>query len=222
MSERFLASTMSSRRRTSLASAVSRRTKASSASRSIPRTTSAMCGMSIHGLKGFAPASRSAASAMFTAWSPIRSRSALIRTAATRSRRSPATGCWVARRWITASSFFTSRSLMTTSRSQTPACLHGVPFDQGLDGDADLALDLRAHADELTAKLLEKLGEVLFHEASFKAASAAAGSTTVNRLPRSGSDSTRIAPPWRMRRCLTMASPSPVPGVVFERDGSTR
>ena len=95
---------------------------------------------------------------------------------------------------MTASSFLTSKSLMTRVPLADPARLRRVPLDQGLDGDADLALDLRAHRDELAAQLLEELREVFFHEASLRGTSAAgaAGSVTVKRLPERGWDSTRI------------------------------
>src|SRR5580765_486738 len=77
--------------------------------------------MSMKGLKGFCPASLSAPSAMLTAWSPILSRSLLILSAATRNRRSTATGCWRARSWTACSSMTISIRSISASAAMTSA-----------------------------------------------------------------------------------------------------
>jgi hypothetical protein len=105
------------------------------------------------------------------------------------------------------------------------AGLRRVARDERLDRGRDLALGLGAHRDELAAQRLEALGKVFFHVVSSRTGAsrgADAGSETVKRLPVPGSDSTRMDPPWRIRMCLTIARPRPVPGTDFARDGSTR
>src|SRR5215471_9272431 len=77
--------------------------------------------MSMNGLNGFCPASRSAPSAMLTAWSPILSRSLLIFRAATRNRRSTATGCWRARSCTAWSSMTISIRSISASAATTSA-----------------------------------------------------------------------------------------------------
>jgi hypothetical protein len=115
--------------------------------------TSAMYGRSMNGLKGFWPASRSAPSAMLTAWSPIRSRSLLILSAAMRNRRSTATGCCSARREIAFDGDFHAVDLLVRGDDRTR--LVPVDFDQRFDGPLDLALDLASHEDQVPPELLE-------------------------------------------------------------------
>src|SRR5688572_21553636 len=107
-------STSSSRARMSRASSESRRTNASRLSRVMASASSAIRGRSTIGRSGGSAATFTAFSAMFTAWSPIRSRSALIFMAAVIRRRSDAMG-------FCSASSFRQRSSISICKSFTSA-----------------------------------------------------------------------------------------------------
>src|SRR3989442_6311293 len=115
----FRASTSASRAHTSRASVVSRATKASSASFTIRCALSAMRGRSMYGLSCGSRPSSIPRCAMFTAWSPIRSRSVTIFMAVVMKRRSPAAGWYRARSSTHFSSISTSYVLTWPSPSIT-------------------------------------------------------------------------------------------------------
>src|SRR6266853_5532111 len=101
------------------ARSASRCTKASRAFRTIDCTRPAMWGMSIIGLMTGPSIKDSALCAIFTARSPMRSRSVLILSAATIRRRSAAIGCCKASRLIANSSISISIPLILTSVRKT-------------------------------------------------------------------------------------------------------
>ena len=80
---------------------------------------------------------------MFTAKSPIRSRSLLIFMAATMNRRSMATGWCKARILRHSSSISTSRWSMSRSRCSTWWARFGVAFQKGPNGQMHLIFDDR-------------------------------------------------------------------------------
>ena len=120
----------------------------------------------MNGLKGFWPASRSAPSAMLTAWSPIRSRSLLIlrhRDQETQVHRHRLLqGEERDRRLLDLDLHAVDLLVVGDDR---PGLL-GVHLGQGLDRAVDLALDLAAHQDQLAAQVLELLRKMLLHASS--------------------------------------------------------
>ena len=146
----------------------------------------------MNGLKGLWPASRSAPSAMLTAWSPMRSRSLLIFRTATRNRRSTATGCCRARSAIADSSIEISIRSTSSSAAMTSRLLR-VHLGQRLDGAVDLPLDLATHQDEVAPEILELLGEMFLQAVPLLVALSP-------RTPRRTGSPGRSATPRRRRR----------------------
>ena len=93
--------------------------------------------------------------------SPIRSSSVTIRSAATTTRRSPATGAWRESRENAVSSTRTRASSITTSALMTRSAISAFAGQQRLGGAGDRLLDLGADRGEVVEDRLELVVEEL-------------------------------------------------------------
>ena len=101
--------------------------------------------------------------AMFTAWSPMRSRSPLMRETARRKRRSAAMGaCKASRRW-TRSSISICISLMASSSLSTASARLLIGIQHSVHGLVDGALGEAAHPQQALLQFFEIMFPMAFH-----------------------------------------------------------
>ena len=136
-----------------------------------------MRGMSISGLSGGCGIRTSTLSAMLTAWSPIRSRSALIFIAEVMSRRSTASGVCVASRRRQRLSMSIWRSLTSLSVAMIALRVLLAAVDERVDRAVHALLHQPPHGEELVPQRLQLGFEVVpFHSLSSPAARSVAES----------------------------------------------
>ncbi len=116
------------------------------------------------GLSGGWGSSTSTFSAMLTAWSPTRSRSALIFMAEVMSRRSTASGVWVARSFRQRLSMSIWRSLISLSVAMIRCASSSRRWTRACDRAVHALLHEPPHGEELVAERLQLGFEVVpFH-----------------------------------------------------------